>query len=474
MNAGAGPWGTPVMGGPAAGGMMVTGQVAIDRAKVVGKIGPGFQGFSYEKTHLTNASFTGSNASLIALFKLIGPVVIRIGANDVERCTWTAATPFANGGQPSGQPFGHVIGSVMVDGLNDLLKASGASVIYGVNYSLNMPANDAAEAAYVAPKLGASLIGFEIGNELDKYGAWAGERAQWESIATAIAGAVPNATFVGMAATAGGAGSHNVPFAMQESAKFGNKLVLLTQHYYIGGAGTGGVGVMQNVSGGVINMATTMDGAATGNRIPMGYRFGEANSFFGHGQPGLSDALIEGLWGIDLEFTIALHGAGGINYHGGETGMDGTKPFTYTPILEANGAVTGTQPAFDASLFVYLAGQGNLLTTNVTTTNPNFTAYAVDYAADGSTMVVLNNKNATTGVQATVDVGVAAGSASAIYLEGTPAGSLTAPAASVTLAGASVTAQGTWARKPPFTQTTAGNTATVFVPPATAALVRIK
>jgi hypothetical protein len=87
--------------------------------------------------------------------------------------------------------------------------------------------------------------------------------------------------------------------------------------------------------------------------------------------------------------------------------------------------------------------------------------------------VILDNKNASSGVNATVDVGSAASSASAIYLQGTPVGSLSAPATAVTLAGASVTAAGVWNRNPPFIQTTSGSTVSVYVPAASAALVRI-
>jgi hypothetical protein len=188
----------------------------------------------------------------------------------------------------------------------------------------------------------------------------------------------------------------------------------------------------------------------------------------------LSDALIEALWAIDVEFTAAMNGATGVNMHGGETGQDGTNPFHYQPIVELNGVVTGTQPAYDAMLAVYVMGQGNVLSTTVTTTNQTFTAYAVDYKADGSVMVVLNNKSSTDGVAATVDLGAPVTSASAIYLMGGTPSSLSAPASAVTLAEAGVTAQGTWARKPPYIQKTTGNTVSVFVPAASAALVRVQ
>jgi hypothetical protein len=154
--------------------------------------------------------------------------------------------------------------------------------------------------------------------------------------------------------------------------------------------------------------------------------------------------------------------------------MDGTRPFYYEPIEESGGMVTAVKPTFYGQLMFYLAGQGKVLATTVNTTNPNFTAYALDYAADGSTSVMMSNKNATTGVQVTVNVGQAVTSASAIYLTGTPAGTLTAASATVTLAGAAVTPTGTWARNPPFIQSTMGNTVTVFIPPASAALVRVQ
>jgi hypothetical protein len=452
--------------------MMVTGTVTVG-APTAMSIGPGFLGFSVEKTHLTNATLTGANAALIALYKLIAPAVIRIGANDVERCSWVAGQPF----KPGGAPFGTMIGTVMVDGLNDFLDATGAKVIYGLNYSLNNVANDVAEATYVVPKLGANLLGFEIGNELDKYGAWAGERAQYEAIAGGVLGALPTAKLIGPGSTGGGSVSLSTPFAADESVKFGSKLVLLTQHYYLGASGAGaGVGAMQTIKGDIPGIAATMYTAATKNNIANSYRFGEANSFFGHGQPGVSDTLIEGLWAIDLMFVIAQHGATGVNFHGGETGMDGTKPFSYMPIMEANGVVQAAMPEYHGMLAFYLAGQGPLLATTVATTNPNFTAYALDYKADGSTSVVLNNKNAAMGVQVTVNLpaGTKVTSASAIYLEGTPAGSVTAQASAVTLAGATVTPMGKWARNPPFTQTVTGNAVSVFVPPASAAVVRIQ
>jgi hypothetical protein len=454
--------------------MMVTGTVTVNRTMPTGNIGAGFLGFSIEKTHLTNSTYLAGNARLIALYNLIGPVNLRIGANDVERCTWVPNTPNAGGGPP----YGMAIGTVMVDGLNDFLNATKAKVIYGLNFSLNNPANDALEAAYAQMRLGANLYGFEIGNELNKYagGVWANLRTQYEAIATAVINAVPDARFVGPALTAGDPTPFITPFAQNEVARLGPRLVQLTQHYYLGGAGatTASAAIMQTVKGDIPTTARTLNMTATANNIVDGWRLDEANSFFNHGQPGVSDTLVGALWSLDLMFVNAANGARGVNFHGGETGMDGTRPFTYQPIVETLGQVTEVRPVFLGMLMFYLAGQGRLLAAPVAPAAANFTAYAVDYMADGSTMVVLNNKSATTGIQVTVNVGTEVASASAIYLQGTPAGVITAPSASVTLAGAGVTPQGTWARTSPFIQSTSGNTVTVFVPAASAALVRVQ
>jgi hypothetical protein len=468
-------WGTPVAGGPTGTGVMAT--VTVNPSATVGTIGPGFAGFSYEKTHITNGSLTAANTSLIALYKLVGSPVMRLGADDVDNCNWvgTGAAP----AKPSGQPFTRSITTGMVDQICGFLAATGTKVIYGVNFKTDNVTASAAEAAYAMAKCGSSIYGFEIGNEINRYGSWASLKSEWESFATAIV-ATPGALLIGPAGGGGDASSLSAPFAANESAKFGSKLVLLTQHYYAGTANTTTATVARlqtpdpdspTSQDGLIGTDSTMNTAAVANKIPDGYRCGECNTFAGHGQTGVSDTLIAGLWGLDLMFVTAQNGGSGVNLHGGETGMDGSRPFYYEPIMENQGAVVQVQPIYYSMLILNLAGQGPMVSTGVTTTNPNFTAYAIK--ANGFTSVVLDNKNATSAVSAKVSLGSAVSSASAIYLQATPAGSLSADATAVTLAGAQVSPAGVWNRNPPYIQTTSGSTISVFVPPASAALVRI-
>ena len=470
-------WGTPGAGGPT--GMGVTATVTVSPGMTVGNVGTDYVGFSYEKTHIKKDSLNSTNKDLVALYKLIGSPPIRLGAAAVDNCTWggTGTAPTA----PAGQPFSKTITTGMVDDLCSFLGATGGKIIYGVNFKSDNPTASGAEAAYAQGKCGSSIIGYEIGNEINRYGTWASLQSEWESIATQVV-AAPGALLVGPAAGGGDAQSLATPFAAAESAKFGSKLVLLTMHYYAGTANTNTAtvatlqtpdrpGESPTSQAGLIGTDSTMNTAATANKISMGYRLGEVNTFSGHGQMGVSDTLIAGLWILDMMFVTAENGGSGVNLHGGETGMDGSRNFYYEPIMETNGVVVGVQPDYYGMLLFTLAGAGPVLSTNVTSSNPNFTAYTIK--ANGFVSVVLDNKNATSGVNATVDLGAAVSSASAIYLEGTPAGDLTAAATALTLAGAPVSTAGVWNRNPPYTQTTSGNTVSVYVPPASAALVHV-
>jgi hypothetical protein len=449
--------------------------VTVDPSTTVGTVSDDFVGFSYEKTHITNDSLNSTSTDLIALYKLLASSgstpVMRIGANDSDRCNWAGmgTAPTA----PSGSPFTFNVTTGMVDQLCAFLGATGSKVVYAINFQSDQVTAAAAEAAYVYSKCGSSVIGIEIGNEINFFGTWASLKTQWETLATAIL-AAPGSTVIGPAASQGQAAAFTTPFAADESAKFGNQFSVLTQHYYFGGANTNAATVahLQTVDPNLVSGVQTMNTLVTNNNVPGGYRLGEANTFYGHGQMGVSDTLIAGLWSIDMMYVTAQNGGGGVNFHGGETGQDGTRPFYYQPIMEQNGVPTQVQPVYYGMLFFALAGAGSMVSTTVGTSSKYFTAYTVQ-ATGGWTSVILDNKDPTNGVSAAVDLGAAPKSASAIYLQGTSGGGLTVPATGVTLAGASVAKDATWNRNPPYIQTVSGNSVSVYVPPASAALVRV-
>ncbi len=422
---------------------------------VLAQIGPGFAGLSYEKSHMQDGFFRGDNTALIAMLRLLGPSVLRIGANAVDRTTWESA----------GGPASTTITKAEVDGFAALIKAAGWSAIYGVNMKTSMPSYAADEAAYAAADLGTNLYGFEIGNEPDLYpssvvSSYGDFTTKWESFFSAMraGGAGPNAAFTGPASAAN-YDSWTVPFASDEASN----ITLLTQHYYRanGQDPSSTLDLLLQPDPNLVNELKALSAAAKANNIANAYRCAECNSFYNGGAAGVSDEYGTALWGVDFLFTNAQYGASGVNFHGGNN--------VYTPIADANGAVVAAHPLFYGMLVFSLAGTGAMLGTQVSVPNVNFTAYAVK-PGDGSTNVVLVNKDASNGVQASVDMGAAVGSASAIYLQ---APSLDATSG-ITLGGAGVTPTGTWSPNPPYAVSSSGNNVAVLVPPGSIALVHVK
>jgi hypothetical protein len=185
----------------------------------------------------------------------------------------------------------------------------------------------------------------------------------------------------------------------------------------------------------------------------------------------VSDAFGSALWALDFFFDNAENGSRGINFHGGGIGMDGTRPFRYSPIDEANGAVTGAAPVFYGMLFMTLAGTGNTVATTVSAGALNFSAHTLVQSAQsgGATQVFLVNKDATSTVKASLDVGVPAASSSAYYLQAPMLGAMSG----ITVAGAPISPAGAWAPLPPYAVSASGHVLTVIVPPASAALVHV-
>jgi hypothetical protein len=451
----------PVFTGPT-----VTGTVTVTRSTTMGRVVPGLASFSFEKTHVSDAFFTATHANLIGLFKLLGTGVFRIGANDVDNTTWTPSAPMLGSGKTSYQ-----VGTAGVDALAAFLNATGWKVIYGVNLKNSTAAAAAAEATYVAGKLGSSLDSFEIGNEISFYGSIATIQPRWDSSAVAIQAGVPNAAFAGPAVYG------DMNFTSTFTADEASKLTQVTYHYYRGAASSNPpLSQLLTIDSSVASASQQLATIATSNKIRDGFRWGEMNSYSGHGAAGVSDVFGAALWSIDFMLTTAQYGAIGCNFHGGGQNQDGnicsngvascTKPFRYSPLIEVDSQVTAAAPLYYGMLLVSQAGVGNMLSTKATVGSLNFSAYTIT-PADGSTNVVLVNKDATNGANVSINVGAAVTRATAVYLQ---APSLTSTTG-VTFAGSGVSPSGVWSPNAPYTLPTSGNTVTIVVPPAMAVVV---
>jgi hypothetical protein len=449
----------------------VAGTVTVDRRKSQGRLEAGFAGFSFEKTNLTNSFFTGDNAALIALFKLLGPGLLRIGANDVDHSTWRSDASPAGPGRTSLE-----IGRADVEALAAFLAATGWRVIYSVSMK-GTAASAVEEARYVTSKLGAKLHSLEIGNEINYFpnNAVGTPISQWEPFEAAIRKVLPAARFAGPAA-AGAVVEFTLPFVDRE----GSKIALLTEHYYKGAAASHPtVADLLAADPSVVTQSDALAKAARVHRIAEGYRWDEMNSYSGHGAPGVSDAFAAALWGIDFMLTTAEHGATGVNFHGGGQNMDGnecpagpascTKPFVYSPIREVDSRVTAVGPLFYAMLYVSRLGPGTLLPATARAEGLALQAYAVALA-DGSLNVALVDMDAARDVDVTLDLGGPVKSAEVLALR---APSLSATSG-FTFAGAGVTAEGEWAAQPQASLEVAGGVVRTLVPAGSAILVHAR
>jgi hypothetical protein len=448
----------------------IDGTVAVDRRGNLGRLEARFAGFSFEKTNLTNGFFTGENAALIGLFKLLGPGLLRIGANDVDHSMWRPDAPPAGPGRTSLE-----IGRADVDALAAFLAATGWRVIYSVSMK-GTAASAVEEARYAASKLGAKLHSLEIGNEINYFpnNTVGTPISQWEPFEAAIHKALPTARLSGPAA-AGAVLEFTLPFVDRE----GSKISLLTEHYYKGAAANHPtVADLLASDPSVVTQSDALAKAARAHRIAEGYRWDEMNSYSGHGAPGVSDSFAAALWGIDFMLTTAEHGATGVNFHGGGQNMDGnecpdgpsscTKPFVYSPIREVDSRVTAVGSLFYAMLFVSRLGPGKLLPVTTHAEGPALQAHAVALA-DGSVNLSLVDADPARDIDVTIDLGGPGKSAEVLALRAPSLGATSG----FTFAGAGVTADGEWAAQPPAPLEITGSVVRAHVPAGDAILVHV-
>ena len=432
--------------------------VSVQRPATSPRLETGFVGFSYEKSRLNLPLFNAGNPGLVALFRFLGPGVLRVGGNSVDKTTWDSTG------------LGLVSGKIApsdVDRLAGFLKASNWRVIYGLNFATNTPSQLADEAAYVANALGAHLYGFELGNEPDLYHSnglrattytYTAFLAEWRAYAAALQTRVPTAAFTGPASAYNTSGFTS-PFAKDQ----GSGLELLTQHYYRadGQLATSTIDLLLSPDPNLPGILQALKQSAAA--IPGGYRLAEANSFYNGGAPNVSDAYGTALWAIEFLVTNALNGSSGVNFHGGGNGTG------YTPIADDGTHVVMARPEFYGLALVAMAAPGRVLPTTVSAGTLAFSAYAVA-ADDGSTVLVLVNKDRAQTATVTTGLGTTATSASLTVLTGT---SLDSPTGTL-LNGAPIGADGSWSPQSSANVGVVNSSLTLTVPPATAVLARIR
>jgi hypothetical protein len=435
----------------------VAASVTVSRASTGVTLAPGFAGFSYEKSKLTGALFDARHTGLVALFQRLGPGLLRVGGNTVDKTPWNGTGTGLKAGE---------IGPPDVDRLAGFLRAADWKVLYGLDLGGGTSASFASEAAYAAAALGDRLAGFEIGNEPDIYHSnglrpatwtYADYKVEWEAAAAAVRGAVPGAALTGPAA-AYDAKRFTIPFAADEKAL----VSLLTQHYYRanGQLATSTVDLLLAGDPALPTSLQALRSAAQGAGIAGGYRLAECNSYYNGGAPNVSDAFGSALWVVDFLFTLAQNGAAGANLHGGGRGPG------YTPLADDGTNVVEVRPEYYGIALFTSAADGALLTAQAASGDLPLSAWAVA-RPDGATALVLVNRDRSRDADVTADLGTAATSATVTRLTGT---SLDDPTGQL-LQGATIGADGSFAPAAPPEVPVAGRVVRLTVPAGSAALV---
>jgi hypothetical protein len=407
-----------------------------------GNVAQGFAGFSYEKEVVGADMFDPANTSLVALFKLLGPSSLRIGGNTVDLDSWSPGGAGGKAGTTS---------QADVDKLAAFLQETGWTTMYGVRLKGGSASSAAAEATYVASKLGSSLQCFEIGNEPDFYTTTSGYESSFNSFYSAITSAVPGAKFDGP-----GASDHNPGWASPFASNEKSKLLMVSTHMYIGDGASGSMSSMLGSTGGGGKLGSAASAIQSGKSagVQLG-RISETNSFFHGGTAGVSNSQGAALWSLDYMYLAASHNNDGINFHGGTSTQF---PLHYSPIQFSGIHPTGVQGVFMGELLWSMAGTGPLHSASVSG-GSSVTAWGI-----GNNVIVVNEGSSA--IAATITLPASATSVLE-YIE--TAGSISATSG-FTIAGSGVSATGAF-NPSPYTYPVTGNKVVVGVPGGSAALV---
>ena len=375
-------------------------QLQVDDKHPGVSIAPDFLGLSFEMSQITDSNyFNSSNTSFVELIKNLGPGILRIGANGVDKTFWTGQKRTSSTPKDS-------ITTTDIDRFKIFVNAIHWKVIFGLNCGGNFnPLIAANEAAYVNDALSLLLQSFEVGNEADLYSR-NGMRStsytindfinEWSQYYSAVKNFVPSANF------SGGAFAYNRQWLSAFVGQESSKINLATIHFYQAGPGTDPSITINNLisqkaDSAISKFSDAIAVIASGAQLP--YRIAECNSIYGGGKGDVSNTFAAALWAIDYQFRMAYSGCQGINFHGGHNGP-------YTPIGTANGMFFA-KPEYYGMLFFKEAAKGNLLPCSLQNLGLNVTTYA-SKASDGTTYISILNKEAQTAVSINVQTGITA------------------------------------------------------------------
>lgn len=426
-----------------AAGESIPAQIDVDATNPGLAIPADFLGISYEKNALVEPHFKAENTVFVNLHRNLGAGTLRLGGNKVELTRWQADAS-ASLDKATGLA---VIGRTTLDNFYGFLKATEWKCLHGINLAGNQPDSSADEVAYALKVGGTSILAIELGNEPNLYTNHDLRKKGYDcpTYLPEAAAAIKVIRARNPGIILAGPATARRPDHWFEDAVAGLKgqLQIGTSHLYALSGGSTNPKSANFPSIENLLLPATMakdvtmvdEHLAAAKAAGMRYRLAEFNSVSNGGRTGVSDTFVSALWATDFLFSVAAHGADGVNFH------CNLKPGSYSPISTVKGETRYTvHPLYYAMLLFHDAGQGRLLPTKVQST-ANLVAHAT-LDDSGKVRVVLVNKDLTQEVVATVQVGTRFRAGSVHRL--------TAPQASskdgVTYANTVVAADGRWQR----------------------------
>jgi hypothetical protein len=334
--------------------------VRVDTAHPQASIPVGAIGLSTEASELTDAHLSASHRRLVALMRMLGPAVLRIGGDSVDESWWTAD------GEPAPSWARFTITPADLLGLRGLLASAGWRTVLGVNLAHFEPARAAQEAAQARALLGDRLLAVEVGNEPNGYsgettahpvrprGYGPGDYlAEFDSYAQAIEQTAPGLRIVGPAVT----GTR----WLSEMGAGTSAFARITDHYYYARAGVSCASLAPHTTG---TEPTVGELLARGSReqgeqtltalravaqlAGRGVAIDEIGTGRCDGSSPSSATFASALWALDFSLRALSSGVQQLNFHGrfGTCEPENQAPLcAATPALAARGALTA-RPEF--------------------------------------------------------------------------------------------------------------------------------
>src|SRR5580704_4827719 len=433
-------------------------RVNVDTRRKQGRIPDDFTGLGYEISSVAIPGLlSDKNRAYVRLVRGLGADgVIRVGGITSDSASFAAdavASPTAKA---------TLINAANLRELGAFLDAIGWRLIWGLNLGSGDSKNTAEEADAVAAAVKDKLLAFEIGNEPDGFAGDAVDARrpmhygygdylkEFRSYKAVIRSKLPDAPLAGPDA------SWATDWVSRFAADEGNDLKLLTKHYYRAGANNpyldrlvdssqraeyearaknDKIELLIREDASLHGMLQELSAAEAASHVP--FRICEANSFYGGGQPGVSDTFVSALWVLDFMWALASGGAAGVNM---ETGVNHLDFVSYYSAIrnDADGAAS-IGPEYYGMLAFAQASKGSRIALDYDTGGVNLTAYAV-LGDHGDLILTLINKDRNTDADVTIAADRIFQNASALRLKGLALDS----AASVALGGSEVASDGSW------------------------------